>query len=730
MAVLHLLDARRSAFHLAIQRKSGKSRSSGIGYLVMLASALLISLCSGLGAQAQGTYLEWAKSMGGSDWDNGYAVSIGGDQSVYTTGIFRGTADFDPSQDTFMMTAVGGTVGNTMFVSKLNREGGFEWAQKFGNNKFNYSYAIGNDRDDNVYVAGYFSDTVDFDPGPGVYNLVSSGSATASDIFVLKLDKNGDLLWAKRIGGTGIVDRAFSLTLDSADNVLVSGQFVGTVDFDPGPGVFNLTPLNAGSNGFILKLNPAGNFVWAKDLGQSARTGSTANAYAVAVDAANNVFISGSFRDTVDFDPGPGQAKRGAKGNDDIFVLKLDTAGNYVWVHTFGSTKIDQGIGVTTDPNGNVYFTAIFNDTIDFDLGAGTFNLIANYTPAYALAIVKLDNNGNFMWARAAKGPTGSPAEQNYAFSIKSDKMGNTYTTGYFWGTLYVDPAAAPLYSAGASDMFLMKLKANGDFMWASRMGGADIDVTRSSVIDDFGNVYATGWYKGTSDFNPAVADTTWLTSVNNSADIVIFKFGCADTTSAYIADTVDCTGYTLNGTTYTTSGIYTQTMVNSYGCDSLITLDLTVIPVGSITITTSGSKLGTAEHFTTYQWLRNGQVIAGATDSTYTYGQNGDYQVVVTNANGCSDTSDIFSVTHLSINDKASVANQIIIFPNPTKDHLTIQSPIAVNIAIMDIQGRIITQLKQAKQCSLKELPAGLYLLRITDKNDQYIKTIKIIKQ
>src|SRR5690606_6884784 len=114
------------------------------------------------------------------------------------------------------------------------------------------------------------------------------------DIFVLKLNKNGDLLWAKQIGGTGIVDRAFSLTLDSADNVLVSGQFVGTVDFDPGPGIFNLTPQNAASNGFILKLNPAGDFISAKDLGQSARTGATANAYAVAVDAANNIFISGS----------------------------------------------------------------------------------------------------------------------------------------------------------------------------------------------------------------------------------------------------------------------------------------------------------------------------------------------------------------------------------------------------------------------------------------------------
>ena len=185
MVVLHLLYARRNAFPPAVQKKCGKPHRPGIGYAVMLATAFIMALCSGVPARAQGTYLEWAKSMGGSEWDNGYALSMGSDRSVYTTGIFRGTADFDPSQDTFMMTALGGTVGNTMFVTKLSSEGNFEWARKFGNNKFNYSYAIKNDRFDNVYVTGYFSDTVDFDPGPGVYNLVSSGTASASDIFVL-----------------------------------------------------------------------------------------------------------------------------------------------------------------------------------------------------------------------------------------------------------------------------------------------------------------------------------------------------------------------------------------------------------------------------------------------------------------------------------------------------------------------------------------------------------------
>ncbi len=693
---------------------------------------VIVFLAIGMLAQtpsiAQGPYLEWAKTMGGDSWDNGYAISVGSDRSIYTTGLFRGTADFDPNPSDYMMTANGGPTGNTLFVSKLSTEGNFVWAKKFGNSRLNMAQAIANDRYDNVYVAGYFSDTIDFDPGVGVFNLVGTGALTASDIFILKLTSNGDFVWAKSIGSTGVVDRAFSIVIDSSDNVLISGSFIGTVDFDPGPGSYNLTPLNTAANGFILKLNSDGDFIWAKDIGQTSSTYGSATVYAVAVDENNNVFASGYFRDTVDFDPGVGQELLTSQTRtlDDIFVMKLDSMGNYVWAKSFGSKKLDQGTGVTTDPFGNVYFTAVYNDTVDFDPGPGIFNMIANYPPTYGLAVVKLDSNGNFLWAKNLTGPSGSGFEHHWAYSIKADVMGNTYTTGYFWGTLHVNPGIAPLYSNGASDMFLMKLTPNGDFVWVRQMGGADIDVTRSSFLDNFGSVYTTGWFRGSSDFDPT-ADTTILTSINNSADIVILKFGCGDTTSLYIADTTDCTGYTLNGITYTVTGVYTQSLSNSMGCDSTITLDLTIIPIGSISITVLGNTLGTLEQFESYQWLLNGQPILGATDSIFTFSENGDYQVVVINTNGCSDTSDIHAVTHLSVQDRIAIASQIKIFPNPASSVLYIKTPIKVDIAVTDIQGRIIHQFKNVDYLSIKDLPIGLYLIRVADRDGLLLKTTKV---
>jgi hypothetical protein len=128
---------------------------------------------------------------------------------------------------------------------------------------------------------------------------------------------------------------------------------------------------------------------------------------------------------------------------------------------------------------------------------------------------------------------------------------------------------------------------------------------------------------------------------------------------------------------------------------------------------------------------MRNGQLISGATDSTYAYTQNGDYQVIVTNANGCTDTSDIYVVNTVSIDEAASMlANQIRVFPNPTSDMVNVQSPVNVDVTIIDIKGRTVNQVKNASRFSMKELSVGLYLLRITDKYGQLIKTTKVTKQ
>ncbi len=689
----------------------------------------ICSLAASASLLAQGPNFDWAKQMGGTDWDNGYSIAVDNYGSIYTTGLFRGTADFDPGADTFNLTSNG---GNDIFVSKLDPMGGFVWARSFGSTKFEYAYAIDVDDEGSVYITGQFSDSVDFDPGPDVSYLYSNGS---NDIYILKLDSAGDFVWAKSIGGGGVVDQGYALTVDADHNLYVTGSFVGTVDFDPGPDVFNLNPLNMAGNAFVLKLDAVGDFVWAKDMGQVANAYSSCFGYSIATDSMSNVYVTGGFKDTIDFDPGIDEYKLVGKGSQDIFIVKLDSIGDFVWAKSMGSvhpTRADVGLSIAMDPEQNVYVTGTFNETVDFDPGTDVFNLTADNAQDSDIFILKLNNDGEFVWAKSISGNTNSPFENNFSFSIKLDKAGNSYVSGYFWGIADFDPGTSlvSLTSTGASDIFILKLNPSGDFVWVKQFGGANIDVTRSSALDASGNIYTTGWFRDISDFDPGPG-TALLTASN--ADIVIFKLSCGDTTTSSITDSADCAGYTLNDTTYMESGTYIQRLPNAQGCDSIITLNLTIIPSLNmeINITIDVHELGTVEHFATYQWMLNGAAIPGATDSTYTVTENGDYQVAVTNERGCADTSDIYTVTNANgIADMTEWAGKIKVYPNPSDDLVYIQAPIPVNVDITGIEGKHIMQIKDAHSFSIKSLSSGLYLLRITDKNGGLIQTVKLIRQ
>jgi putative cell wall-binding protein len=176
-------------------------------------------------------------------------------------------------------------------------------------------------------------------------------------------------VWARAFGGTG-TDDSFGVAVDAAGNVHTTGSFEGTVDFDPGSGVSNLT--SAGDTDvFVSKLDADGNLVWARAFGGA----NFDQGFGVAVDAAGNVHTTGRFAGTADFDPGSGVANLTSAGIDDVFVSKLDSAGNLVWAHAFGGTSFDEGRGVAVDAAGNVHTTGWFVGTADFDPGSGVANL-------------------------------------------------------------------------------------------------------------------------------------------------------------------------------------------------------------------------------------------------------------------------------------------------------------------------------------------------------------------
>ncbi|MFC1735979.1 SBBP repeat-containing protein [Candidatus Hydrogenedentota bacterium] len=445
--------------------------------------------------------LIWACAIGGADGAGGNAITLDDSGNVYTTGGFSGTADFDPGPDIHNLTS---TEGGDIFVSKLDSTGAFVWARAMGGADYDSGGSIAVDGSGNVFTTGYLRDTVDFDPGPGTYNLTSAGG---NDIFVSKLDSTGAFAWAMRFGGTGL-DGGRSVAVDGSGNVYTTGLFHGTVDFDPGPGTYDLIPAGDGAT-FVSKLDSAGAFVWAKQFG----SGSGAD---IALDGSGNVYTTGDFHGTVDFDPGAGTYNLTSAGDVDIFVSKLDSTGALVWARAMGGTSGDFGYAIAVGGSGNVYTTGHFYGTADFDPGPGTYNL--TLVGEDDMFVSKLDSAGTFVWAKQFGG-----VESDFGLSVAVDGAGNVYTTGYFEGTTDFDPGPAThnLTSAGGNDIFISKLNSSGAFVRAMQFGDTDWDWGRSIAVDGPGNVYTTGSFNGTVDFDPGVGACN-LTSAGGSNPFVL----------------------------------------------------------------------------------------------------------------------------------------------------------------------------------------------------------------
>ncbi|MCL4275779.1 MAG: SBBP repeat-containing protein [Anaerolineales bacterium] len=465
---------------------------------------------------ASGEFL-WAKSMGGEHGELGIGVKTDSNGNVYTAGNFRGTGDFDPGPNVFNLTAAG-DFSNFFdakldgFVSKLDINGNFVWARRLGGVETDQIYDMAVDTIGNVYITGYFEGTVDFGLGAGVSSITSAGER---DIFICKLDSNGNLLWAKRMGGTSF-DEGNGIIVDANGNVYTTGYFIDIADFDPGAGTFNL--VSAGSwDIFISKLDTDGNFVWAKRMGGAGSDISKA----IAMDANNSIIITGNFQLTADFNPGAGIHNLVSIGNDDIFVSKLDKDGNLVWAKQIGGTGSEEGLSVAVDSTGNILTTGFItsNAPTDFDPGSGTYYLIGNGN--YDIFISKLDSGGNFVWAKSIGG-------QNYdvGYSIAVDSDDNIFTTGYYsFQTVDFDPGLGTFYleNAGQSDIFILKMSNGGELIWAKSIGGTSSDRARGVHLDSSNNIYVTGYFSHTVDFDPG-AGITNLHATGDYSDIFVLK--------------------------------------------------------------------------------------------------------------------------------------------------------------------------------------------------------------
>lgn len=604
-------------------------------------------------ANAQTPGFNWAKKTGSTGVDYGYSIAIK-NGNLYTTGIFTGTVDFDPSGNTTNLTAD----STDIFVSKFDTAGNFIWARKMGGpTSKDVGYSVAVDANENVYVTGVFKGTANFNPGGTALNLTSAGGL---DIFVAKFDASGTLQWAKAMGGSKD-DCGYSIAVDANGDVYTTGWFLNQCNFNPSGTATNLTA--AGTNAtfqqfpwdaFITKHSTSGALSWVKQLGG---TGYEFGA-SIVLDANKNIFLTGMFTGSADFDPSGSTSNLSSAGGGDIYVAKYDPNGAYVWAKKMGGGGDDWGNSIALDGSGNVLTTGVFQATSDFDPSGSTANLTATgANNVYDIFISKLDGSGTYIWAKAMGGD-----DDDTGLGITTDASGNVYTTGGFKNTSDFDPNGGTdnhtaLGGTGLFDNFIQKLASNGDYLWTFQFGGTSDDGANSIIVDATNSIYTTGGFKVTADFDPG-ATTYNMTA--DSVDAFILKLSqsasCAvatptvtvtdncgsstltssSTTGTYLWSNA---GETTNSITVTTGATYSVTITEN-GCTSAAGTGtsapkaIPATPTVTVSDNCGSSTLTSSTTSGTYLWSPNSE-----TTNAITVTAASTFSVTVTE-NGCTSTA------------------------------------------------------------------------------------------
>lgn len=715
----------------------------------IIALSFFSLMCIQKNTVAKSYDLKWVNGIGGSQLDNICSIKIDGRGNIYSIGMFNDTIDFDPGPGSFPLVA---SSLHSLFISKTDNAGNAKWTKSihgtFKQSQRN-TFTFAMDALSNMYILCAARDTVDFDPGPGSVKMVGQGY----DFFILKLDSTGSFIWVKQIDGgsnlsigPGIIPGEIAV---SNGNIYVTGTVgrkVDSVDLDPGPAINKIPAPTSSGNMFALKLDTSGSFIWAKAM--ISPTG-TAIPKSIAVDPQSNLLITGSCAfSTVDFDPGPDTANLpilGTANDFDVFILKLNDDGDFVWVKSFGGPdrSNDQAYAIATDVHGNVYTTGEFADVsnqgmtasfCDFDPGPNNY-ILATKTEACDMFISKLNSKGEFVWAKQIGGDTW---DRGNAISVSN--AGIVYITGSVTatdilgvgGTIDIDPGIG-IYNVatpqlGSMHHSIIVLDTSGNFISGHLMGplatqGLGYYTYAAISHDADGNIYLGGEYDAqlpTTDFDPS-ANVAMVNYAGNK-DIFLLKMSpciMKDTTSIVACDSV-----TFQGQTYTATGFYHRNNTSVPGtCDSVLTLNITLGHIPGNTVTQNGVALTATATNANYQWVDcdNGySAISGANGKTFTPAVDGNYALVVSGGQGCSDTSVCFTVTGTGV---SSFGNdfKVIIYPNPANDIIYLKAGKElqdVSIRLVDVLGHVLSENKHQNGISfavaIDKYPAGIYTIEI----------------
>lgn len=729
------------------------------------------------------------------NWANSYEGSVNGQyhgttqfikstgRNLFWTGNMSDSIDFDPTAG--IDKKAWNTNQTNVFIQKADTSGNVEKTIAYRPNLTVNALEI---VDTIVLFYCRYSVAFDIDPGSNVHMLPAPSGGDKFFLAAFDLDLN--FLWVKTWWSPSLINSG-RMVITPEKKILMSGRFFGTFDLDPGPNVMNHTA-NSTVSGYILNLDINGNYLWSK----SYETDYFSNVFNISI-ATDGFIAAVVFKDSLDFDFGSGQTKY-AEGNGDFKVsfAKYNYLGDYLWHKVFQgpfSTSNSFSFGSATqfalDKMDNIFVYTWLAGVQDFNPDPALVNSHTS-NGSTDIVVVKFDNMG--IYQKSIQIGAENPER---AFHMSIDKYANLVLSGYMnSASVDFDPSVNTQLLNGSGQVngpslgFYAKYNANLELLALGSLGDAStyVDVL-SHVIDPYHRLVFSGSYQGTVDFDPS-SGVDNRTAVSPNGDLFLTSRDiCGGATTHSFSETA-CTQYTLPSgrRTYTQSGTYIDTVTNYLGCDSILTIQLTIIapvlssqtltacnqfvsptgkiwsvtgiyedtlqttvgcdsiitfnltiPVFDLNVLNDDPTLVALMNNAQYQWLdcnNNFSPITGAVFQAFSPQTSGTYAVQLTNQ-GCKDTSACETIATASL-DEAMAGSLIQLYPNPASEYIEVKLPegttLNFHLKLLDPTGKTVleTEVIQSMQINVSHLARGMYYVHLGPNQKDSQSVYKIILQ
>jgi len=549
-----------------------------------------------------------------------------------------------------------------------------EWVKGYEYSGSASPSSMATDVDGNIYVTGSFDDSLIVNNE--IFDTYEFEIFENNDGFIMKLDKFGELIWFKHImsnseSGYITYQSAGTVIVDHNKDLIITGSFFSSFKIDGVP-ESAISSSNGQDDGYILKLSADGDFIWVKRIGGN----SGDSVGRVAVDSENNIHVIGSFNSTVDFDPAPGNNNvenlvgLGAPGGNfalynDAFLLKLNSNGEFIWVRHFAGTELITANTIVIDDNDDVIVSGIFFGTCHFVGVNGAF-LYAYHEVYYDKYVAKLNKNGEFLWIKEVN------ATNTGGVSVAStfvDADGAIYTTGAVRGTVDLDSGSDDFFLSASygSDVYIDKIDSDGNLVWAKSFPGIGWAELGACVWLDVDNdIYISGRFRDSVDFDAGPGEV--FLSPLNFESMFLLK-------------------------------------LNNDGEFNWVKKTEGYSSAGPIIIDSNKDILFFGGYYTSVEF--------NDFDSDTTLNKERGMYLMKLKQSEDTECCD---------------SDEIVYYPNPTSDFVYFETNITLFIKVSDLRGKMIKE-EKTNTISLVDVSSGVYFLSLYDDENEFIKTIKIIK-